>query len=526
MKIDGKTRLHTLLEKYPYLLDFLSSISPEYARLKSPVLRKTVARFATLEKVAEEGKIPLEELLKRLTEEIKKKDLSPSTATSFSSSESSDRPRMEILKQIIKELHRGEKVEELQKKFAALIRDVGPEELARLEQQIIEEGIPEEEVKRLCDLHVKIFEETLEARQKVEAIPGHPVHTMMAENREAEKIMEEIRLLLERLPRETAQLEMESNLAELSALLSRLSEIEKHYLRKENQLFPLLEKRGITGPTRVMWAIHDDIRRALKETRELLQNVPPAPGPVRMIGEKISALLQMIRDMIYKEEKILFPASLEVLEESDWAKVRYGEEEIGHAWIKPGSDWRPSAAPAELSPEADGPKSNAAEGLREEGDSRAPVPGEEPLSARKPGTPRKIETQLSLSTGRLTPEQVDLILTHLPVDISFVDENDTVVYYSDTPGRIFPRSPGVIGRKVQNCHPPKSVHIVNRILEAFKKGEKDVAEFWIELNGRFVHIRYFAVRDDDGRYRGCLEVSQDVTSIRSLEGQKRLLDWN
>jgi len=117
------------------------------------------------------------------------------------------------------------------------------------------------------------------------------------------------------------------------------------------------------------------------------------------------------------------------------------------------------------------------------------------------------------------------MLRHLPVDISFVDENDTVIYYSDTPGRIFPRSPGVIGRKVQNCHPPKSVHIVNRILEAFKKGEQDVAEFWIELQGRFIHIRYFAVGDERGRYRGCLEVSQEVTAIRALQGQKRLLDW-
>ncbi|MBC7363954.1 MAG: DUF438 domain-containing protein, partial [Candidatus Aminicenantes bacterium] len=132
---------------------------------------------------------------------------------------------------------------------------------------------------------------------------------------------------------------------------------------------------------------------------------------------------------------------------------------------------------------------------------------------------------LNLRTGQLSPEQVDLMLRHLPVDISFVDENDTVIYYSNTPDRIFPRSPGVIGRKVQNCHPPKSVHIVNRILEAFKKGEKDVAEFWIEFQGRFIHIRYFAVRDERGRYRGCLEVSQDVTAIRTLQGQKRLLDW-
>jgi len=132
---------------------------------------------------------------------------------------------------------------------------------------------------------------------------------------------------------------------------------------------------------------------------------------------------------------------------------------------------------------------------------------------------------VGLSTGALTPEIIDLILTHLPVDVSFVDDEDTVRYYSATPKRIFTRTPVVIGRKVQNCHPPKSVGIVKKILAAFKSGAKDTAEFWIELGGRFIHIRYFAVRDAGGRYRGCLEVSQDVTGIRALKGQQRLLDW-
>lgn len=132
---------------------------------------------------------------------------------------------------------------------------------------------------------------------------------------------------------------------------------------------------------------------------------------------------------------------------------------------------------------------------------------------------------LPLDTGALTAEQIDLMLTSLPVDISFVDEADTVVYYSATPERVFPRSPGVIGRKVQNCHPPKSVDVVERILEAFRSGKRDVAEFWIESGGKFIHIRYFALRDKSGAYKGTLEVSQDVTAIRALRGERRLLDW-
>jgi DUF438 domain-containing protein len=132
---------------------------------------------------------------------------------------------------------------------------------------------------------------------------------------------------------------------------------------------------------------------------------------------------------------------------------------------------------------------------------------------------------IALDTGTLTSEQVNLLLTHLPLDVSFVDEKDEVAYYSATPERIFPRSPGVIGRNVRNCHPPKSVATVEKILAAFRAGTKDHADFWITMRGRFLHIRYFAVRDAQGAYRGCLEVSQDVTGIRALEGERRLLDW-
>jgi hypothetical protein len=133
---------------------------------------------------------------------------------------------------------------------------------------------------------------------------------------------------------------------------------------------------------------------------------------------------------------------------------------------------------------------------------------------------------LGLSTGQMTLEQINLMLTHLPVDLTFVDEDDRVAYYSEGPERIFPRSPAIIGREVRNCHPPKSVHIVNKILDAFKSGARGTAEFWIELGGRFIYIRYFAVRDSNGYYRGTLEVSQDLTEIRKLEGQQRLLDWD
>jgi hypothetical protein len=232
-----------------------------------------------------------------------------------------------------------------------------------------------------------------------------------------------------------------------------------------------------------MWALHDDIRAFIKDVRKrVIDN--------KMEKVAIEALAKMINDMIYKEEHILFPMTLETLSEDEWAKVRKGEEEIGFAWIKPETVWKP-----------------AAESFQQA------------LLSEKVGS-------LNLDTGQLTAEQVNLVLTHLPVDISFVNENDEVAYYSASPERIFPRSPGVIGRKVQNCHPPKSVGMVEKILSEFKAGTKSVADFWIQMQGKFILIKYFAVRDAEGKYRGCLEVSQDVTGIRKLEGQKRLLDWN
>jgi PAS domain S-box-containing protein len=132
---------------------------------------------------------------------------------------------------------------------------------------------------------------------------------------------------------------------------------------------------------------------------------------------------------------------------------------------------------------------------------------------------------LQFETGTLSKEEVEAILDSLPVDISFVDTEDRVKYFNKSEGRIFVRTKAVIGRKVQLCHPKKSVHIVEKILEAFKTGRKDVAEFWIQMNNRLVHIRYFAVRDKNRKYLGTLEVTQDITDIKKIEGQRRLLGW-
>jgi DUF438 domain-containing protein len=490
MRIGPRTKLDELLRTYPFLLEFLAGLTPRFAKLRSPVMRKTVGRVATLQQVAGFGDLPLPDLLRKIQAEIKASageevEVEPGGASPEPID--SREARLEVLKDIIRELHEGGNLAEQKRRFADLIKDISPTEIAVMEQKLMEGGLPEEEVKRLCDVHVQVFKESLEGQQPPSAIPGHPLHTLIEENRALEKLLAEWRALLERIDPRDGGVSLEKVRDEVQATISELALVEKHYLKKENQLFPILESKGVSGPSKVMWAIHDDIRMMIRELRGYLAEEKSAE--ILALGKRLS---EMLADMIYKEEKILYPMSLEALDERDWARVKKGEEEIGTAWIAPGGGWKPRVGEDELTP--------------------APV-------YRRPAE------ALELDTGTLTAEQVNLLLKSLPVDITFVDESDTVRYYSAGEERIFPRSQGIIGRKVQNCHPPASVHVVSQILEAFRKGERDVAEFWIQSRNRFIQIRYFAIRDKAGSYRGCLEVSQDVTAARALEGERRLLDW-
>jgi DUF438 domain-containing protein len=433
----------------------------------------------------------------------------------------SARYRQERLKEIVRDLHEGSDIKSVRRRFAELIRNVSPEEIAEMEQALIAEGVPVEQVQQVCDVHVQVFEEALGRKRKGKTLPGHPVHTFVEENKAARRILLRLRPLLRQVPKGSKSAEFEHQLEELK-------QIEIHYRRKENQLFPLLERTGFTGPSKVMWGKHDEIRAGLRELekayREQSWDRFKAGG---------GSVLRAIRRMMFMEERILFPTAQKKLTESDWAEIRRGEEEIGYAWVQPGNLWDPSvvlaasaarAAARNLGKEQGRPAAAAAPSA----EAAAPAPSAPPASSAAPAPfPEEGGSglEIPLDVGRLTGEQINLMLKALPLDITFVDAHDRVRYYSQGAERIFPRSPAVIGRAVQNCHPPSSVHVVERILDSFRKKEKDTAEFWLTLNERFIHIRYFALFGPDGDYRGVLEVSQDATDIRALKGQKRLLDW-
>jgi DUF438 domain-containing protein len=493
MTITPKTTVHTLLKEHPFLLDFLAGYHPEFKKLTNPVLRRTVGRMATLDAVAEQGNVPLNQLMLDIAAEIEAKTGSRPEIADKPGAGSMDPARLEELHAIVKDLHAGKTVEEVKPRFEELIKDVEATEIAAMEQKLIEGGVPDTEVKRLCDVHVQVFADALEDHEPIKVAAGHPIDTFQRENQALLQVTASLRKVAEKIGEPPVREEWERLKPALAGVLDRLLEIDKHYLRKENQLFPFLEKHGVEGPSKVMWAIHDDIRALMKQVRAAL-----ADDEAALAVSTAHAVAKMADDMVSKEEKVLYPMSIDTLSEDDWRQIRAGEDEIGYALIGDVPSWPAGAQGA-----------TAAAG---EAADAGPTSSGAPAGA------------IPLTTGALTAEQLGLMLTALPVDISFVDENDEVRFYSEGE-RVFPRSPGVIGRKVQNCHPPASVHKVQEIVDAFRAGDKDVAEFWIEMGGKFLHIRYFALRDASGAYRGTVEMVQDATRIRALEGQRHLVDW-
>lgn len=397
--------------------------------------------------------------------------------------------RQQELKEIILDLHRGKSVEEVKERFRTLIKDIGATELAQLEQTLIEEGLPEEEVKRLCDVHVSVFREALDLQPSPETIPGHPVHTFRLENEAIAKLVSELRSLIDEIAGKD-QVDQKL-LQQWRELHQKLLEIEKHYSRKENILFPYLEKNGISGPPSVMWAIHDDIRAQLKQISALLNkdgelSIEELKTQIESVARP---MLTAISEMVYKENNILLPMCLETLTEDEWKEILDQSDDIGYTLITPEKEWQP-------------------------------VPDK-----RVEQTPTKApEGYLEFETGMLTLEQIEAIFNTLPLDITFVDKDNTVRYFSMGAERIFTRTKAVIGRRVEHCHPPASVHVVTRIVEELRAGKRKSADFWIRKGGELIYIRYFPVRSAEGEFLGVLEVTQNVTDIQKLAGEKRLLD--
>ena len=398
--------------------------------------------------------------------------------------------RKALLKHMIEQLHKGEAPDAVRPQLVRLLGRVPYDEVVEVEQELINEGLPTEEILKLCDIHSEALQGALDSGPEIELPEGHPVQVMRAENQalvwEAEalaKIFAQIAAMPE--AEEAADL-----MYDVRVRFNALMDVEKHYLRKEHLLFPFLEKHEITGPPTVMWGKHDETRELLKAAIEALE----AAGEVTA-GEAKSVIELVLRPavdaiigMVDKEEQILLPMCLDTLGEDEWGEVAAESEEIGYCLVAPEVVWRPEgAAPARAAAGQDG--------------------------------------KVRLPTGSFTPAQLEAVLNSIPFDVTFVDADDTVRYFSHGRERIFARTRAILGRKVQFCHPPKSVDMVQKILDDFRNDRQQHAQFWIEMGGSFICIEYFALRDADGKFLGTLEVSQDLTAKRALQGQQRLVNY-
>jgi DUF438 domain-containing protein len=377
------------------------------------------------------------------------------------------------------------------------------------------DGMSVHEVMSMCDLHAEVLRDIIVERPRALA-PGHPVDTFRRENEALREACARLRALgaLAAAGADDAPVNAERHDAFRRAY-NELMDVEKHYQRKEHLLFPFLERYGITGPSKVMWGKDDEVRVLLRELGTALAETDVTVGEWRLLLQAVVApVVAAVEEMVLKEEKVLLPMALETLAEEDWGQVWSQSPQIGWCLVEPRAGWTPPRREALSSPAA------VAVAEREGVAFEAPAPGD----ARDHGPFGG--GALVFPTGTLELEQLRAIFAVLPVDLTFVDAEDRVRFFTEGRDRVFARPKTIIGRKVQHCHPPSSVDVVERILGGFRAGRHDVATFWINMRGRFVHIRYFAVRDGDGGYLGTLEVTQDLTRERALEGERRLLEYD
>jgi len=399
--------------------------------------------------------------------------------------------RKELLKHMILQLHEGTAPDAVRTQLTRLLGSVPYNDVVEVEQELIDQGLPQEEVLKLCDIHTAALDGILDHSEARTAPPGHPVHTFNEENRALRKEIQALNHVYEDAKKADDQQQLQASINDIHRHFNNLMDVEKHYLRKEYLLFPFLEKHGVTGPPTVMWGKHDETRELLKAAIEALGATKDITSDETktVIDLVLKPASQAIDDMIGKEEEILLPMCLDTLEDKEWVEIERQSIEYGYCLYDPQETWKP-------------------EGIEIE-EAETDVAG-----------------KIQLPSGGFNVLELTSILNSIPFDMTFVDKEDRVRYFTQGRERIFARSRAILGRKVQQCHPPSSVDIVERILDDFKAGREEHAAFWIELNQRFIHIEYFAMQSDDGEYLGTLEVSQDLTEKRKLTGQQRLLQYS
>lgn len=401
------------------------------------------------------------------------------------------RERVNKLKELILTLHKDKSSKDVQKELTELMGSVPYGEVVQAEEELITEGLKREEVLKFCDIHTEALKGNIDTSMAKDIPLGHPVDTFIKENNAIQNEIDTIEHAYYKIKSKGSEDSCNDILAEMHNHFNNLMDVEKHYVRKENLVFPYLEKNNITGPPMVMWGKHDEVRGFLKSCIELLKT-SPSVGKEELEGYwelMFQPALRGINDMFYKEEQILFPMCMDTLTEMDWYEIYKQSSEIGYCLYSPETEWKPSNTIIETDTSQN-------------------------------------ENKIKLSTGSFTVEELESMLNSIPQDLTFVDKDDKVRYFSHGKERIFDRNKAILGREVQYCHPPSSVHIVNKIVNDFKEGNQDEAVFWINMGGKLIHIAYYAVRNTKSEYLGTVEVTQDITKMNKINDERRLLTYD
>lgn len=398
--------------------------------------------------------------------------------------------RKDKLRSLLLKLHAGESVETIREKLIEALTDIPYNEVMEVEQEMINGNLlTEEEILEFCDLHTQILDGKIDVSGAKGIPAGHPVDTFKKENIAIKKEIDKAHNLIGTIDVLTAE-KLPGFVMQLRTIFNALSDIDKHYKRKEYLLFPYLEKHLITGPPKVMWGKHDEARVFLNNCIKDLEGAITSVEQLKsIIDNNLKRTLELIDGMIMKEEEILFPMSMDTLTEEEWYKIYTETLEFGFCLIDPEEEWKPAGVVIEK---------------------------QQYVNAGA----------IQLTSGSFDIKQLEALFLHLPIDITFVDANDKVAFFSHSPNRVFERNRSIIGRDVRMCHPPGSVNIVEQIISDFKSGKENKAVFWMSnFMGRFIYIEYSAVRDKGGNYLGVVEVTQDITQMRKLEGDQRLLSY-
>lgn len=397
--------------------------------------------------------------------------------------------RKAILKNLILKLHGGYAAQDVREELISQLKQVPYNEVVEVEQQLIKEGMPETEILKFCDLHSAVLDGSIDQKNMGATPAGHPIDTFKKENAELRKLVAQVKTLLEQSATQTAETTNDFVL-KIKTLLNQLFDVEKHYLKKEYLLFPFLEKNGISGPPKVMWGKHDQTRAFFKTVFEAFKTQENISTEIFLAHSQhlIFELIDSIDSMITKEEDILFPMSLETLTENDWYQIYQQTPEYGYCLYDPQQTWHPKTITINQ-------------------------------------VTYKEESAIRLPTGQFSLEELTAFFNLLPMDITFVDKDDKVKFFSLGTERIFNRNKAILGRSVQLCHPPSSVHIVEQILSDFKNGAQSKASFWINMQGKMIYIEYIALRNEQNEYLGVIECTQDITHFRAIKGEQRLLSY-